>query len=93
MPQKFTYYPLGNAQTMQLELDNKKRMLIDFANVKSDNTDKRWNLSDDVRFEITMEWQKSSAPEPMVFTIDSNGLTLKTSSSAGYSSSPAPRAS
>jgi ribonuclease BN (tRNA processing enzyme) len=46
--QTFTYYPLGNAQTMLLTLENKKKMLFDFANVRSDDSkDKRWNLTNE----------------------------------------------
>ena len=46
MAQTFTYYPLGNAQTMMLKLGNKKTMLFDFADVKSSNTDdKRWDIA------------------------------------------------
>jgi len=46
----------------------------------------------DVTFRITMEWPKSSAPEPMSFTIDSRGLRPKSSSGNAFISSPAPRA-
>ena len=42
MAQTFTYYPLGNAQTMLLTLQNDKRVLFDFANVGTDDpNDKR----------------------------------------------------
>ena len=45
LTQTFTYYPLGNAQTMLLELGNKKKMLFDFADVKSSELeDKRWDI-------------------------------------------------
>ena len=48
MAQSFTYYPLGNAQTMLLELGNGKKVLFDFANVKTDDaSDKRWNIEEE----------------------------------------------
>ena len=48
MAQSFTYYPLGNAQTMLLKLGNGKKVLFDFANVKTDDaSDKRWNIEEE----------------------------------------------
>ena len=59
LAQTLTYYPLGNAQTILLKLSNEKKMLFDFADVKSnDPKDKRWNLKnefDDVNnFDVVM---------------------------------------
>jgi beta-lactamase superfamily II metal-dependent hydrolase len=49
MAQTLTYYPLGNAQTMQLELNNKKRILFDFASKhdSKDASDKRCKVVDE----------------------------------------------
>jgi hypothetical protein len=49
-------------------------------------------VKDDVKFKITMEWQKCSSPEPMIFNIDDYGLKLKSSTSSAYYSTSPPRA-
>lgn len=46
-----TIYPLGNADSCRIELDNGKQLLFDYANVhdKSDSTDKRIDLAATLR--------------------------------------------
>jgi beta-lactamase superfamily II metal-dependent hydrolase len=46
MAHKITFYPLGNADTSLIELDNNKKILFDYANMKcaDDVTDKRIDL-------------------------------------------------
>lgn len=46
MSQKITFYPLGNAESVLLELSNNKNVLFDFADTHTnDNNDKRINLT------------------------------------------------
>ena len=61
LAQTFTIYPLGNAQTMQLELGNGKRMLFDYADMKPNNaetSDKRCSLPNEfygvTKFDVVM---------------------------------------
>jgi ribonuclease BN (tRNA processing enzyme) len=46
MSQKITFFPLGNAESVLLELSNEKTMLMDFADTHTDESeDKRYDLS------------------------------------------------
>ncbi len=46
MSQKITFFPLGNAESVLLELSNGKKMLMDFADTHTDDTgDKRYDLT------------------------------------------------
>ena len=50
MSQFITFYPLGNAESILLELSNNKKILFDFADTHSeDSNDKRINLSDKLK--------------------------------------------
>jgi len=48
---KVTFFPLGNADCSLIELDNGRKMIIDFAAMKDsdDKGDKRCNLEDEIR--------------------------------------------
>ena len=59
MSQEITFYPLGNAESILLELSNDKRLLFDFADTHTDDlSDKRINLSEDLKdkesFDVVM---------------------------------------
>jgi beta-lactamase superfamily II metal-dependent hydrolase len=59
MSQYLTFYPLGNAETILLELGNGKKVLFDFADTYTDdNSDKRINLTSELQgikeFDVVM---------------------------------------
>jgi len=59
LAQKITFFPLGNAESILLELSTGKTMLIDFADTHTDDAgDKRWNLTNALAshdlFEVAM---------------------------------------
>ena len=59
MSQTITFYPIGNAETCLLELGNGKKILFDYAQMRSDATDdNRYDiedaLSDIDEFEVVM---------------------------------------
>ena len=51
---KITAYPLGNADTLRLDLRDGRKVLIDYANVRnaSDRTDKRIDLATELRADL-----------------------------------------
>lgn len=51
MTAKLTFYPLGNADTLAIDLRDGRRMLIDYANVRdpNDRFDLRCDLADELR--------------------------------------------
>ena len=47
MSQTITFYPIGNAETCLLELGNGKKILFDYAQMRSDATDEiRYDIED-----------------------------------------------
>lgn len=48
MSQKITFYPLGNAETCLLELDNEEKILFDFANMRTSDDDERYDIVSDL---------------------------------------------
>lgn len=52
---KLTFYPLGNADTSLIDLENKKKLLLDFANVRgSSEEDKRCDLAAELRKDLSL---------------------------------------
>src|SRR5947208_1529027 len=49
-----TFYPLGNAESLLITLENGKRLLFDYANVRNvnDDTDLRIDLEEALRIEL-----------------------------------------
>jgi len=49
-----TIFPLGNADCARIDLENGKKLLIDFGNVKNaeDSSDKRWDLAAALRADL-----------------------------------------
>ena len=59
MSQKLTFYPLGNAETVLLELANGKKLLFDYADVNSGSAgDKRYKIVSELKrhkkFDVVM---------------------------------------
>ena len=60
MAQKFTVYPLGNAETCLLELNNGSKMLFDYAAMNDGSTtDNRFDIAKELspieEFEVVMQ--------------------------------------
>lgn len=53
---KLTFHPLGNADSTRIELDNEKKILIDYANTRcaGDATDKRIDLPEALRHDLRL---------------------------------------
>ncbi len=54
---KLTFFPSGNADTALIDIENGKKILIDFADMhsKNDATDKRINLSEELRKDLNTD--------------------------------------
>jgi len=61
MSQKITFYPLGNAESVLLELSNNKNVLFDFADTHSNDVN-------DKRIDLTKELSGKKSFDVVVFS-------------------------
>lgn len=61
MSQKITFYPLGNAETVLLELSNGKKLLMDYAATRTDD-------AGDKRYDITTALKKHKSFDVVMFS-------------------------
>lgn len=61
MSQTITFYPLGNAETVLLELSNGKKLLFDYANMNS-------GKADDKRYKIANEFKRHKEFDVVMFS-------------------------
>lgn len=62
MAQYFTIYPLGNAETCLLELNNGSKLLFDYAAMNDgSSSDARFNIEDNITKKEVIEYSPSLA--------------------------------
>ena len=74
-----TIFPIGNADTLRIDLENSRKMLIDFADMRDpdDKEDKRIHLSDELKSDL--DKAKRDFYDVVAFTHLDNDHTQKAS--------------